>query len=265
MSHWINRIFKETLLAPINSSGKAIFFVYDMFSQVFRTQVPRKEVFFHVWKMTTQSAPTTLAAGFFVGGVMCIQFAVQVRDFGALGYLGGLATSGTIREVGPLLIAFMLSGRIGAFTAAEVASMKTSQQLDVIRCLGINLLTHVFFPRWFGILISSFFLLVLGLFASIAGGASLGVLFVGISIDEYLRHIPTIVVWPSILTGTLKSFIFALVIATVCTYQGFISQPGAKGVGEAVTSTALITMVSLVIADLFATIVIANIMNIWIN
>src|SRR5690606_40968225 len=132
-------------------------------------------------------------AGFFVGAIMTIQFTLQVKEFGALGYLGGLATSATIREVGPLLIAFMLSGKVGAFTAAELGTMRVTEQIDAIRCLGANPIKEIIVPRFVGIVVASFFLLAGGLMLSIAGGLLMGSIFASVSLQEYFRHIPTLV------------------------------------------------------------------------
>src|SRR5690606_15432717 len=140
-------------------------------------------------------------AGFFVGAIMTVQFTLQVKEFGALGYLGGLATSATIREVGPLLIAYMSSGKVGACTSAELGTMRVTEQIDAIRCLGANPLQEIILPRFLGIVISSFLLLVVGLLMSVLGGLLLGLLFSGINPEEYLRHIPTIVSSASIFGG----------------------------------------------------------------
>ncbi len=196
-----------------------------------------------------QSLSTTALAGFFVGAIMTLQFTVQVKAFGALGYLGGLATSGTVREVGPLLIAFMLSGKVGAFTSAELGTMRVTEQIDAIRCLGANPIQEIIFPRFVAIIFSSFFLLVIGLFMSIFGGVLLGVFFSGITIEEYLRHIPSVIQISSILSGLFKCFVFAFVLASICTYKGYNTTGGAKGVGRAVVQTAVYTMIGLVVAD----------------
>jgi phospholipid/cholesterol/gamma-HCH transport system permease protein len=216
---------------------------------------PRQAVFAQIWKVTTQSILTTAVAGFFVGAVMTLQFTMQVKSFGALGYLGGLATSGTIREVGPLLIAFMLAGKVGAYTSAELGTMRVTEQIDALRCLGSNPYQEIILPRIIGIVVSSFNLLIAGLFMSIAGGLLLGVVFSGITVEEYLRHIPTIVKLPSIFSGLFKCFVFAVILASICTYKGFTASGGAKGVGKAVVATAVSTMVCLVIADWFTTLI----------
>ena len=190
-------------------------------------------------------------AGFFVGAIMTVQFTMQMKEFGALGFLGGLATSGTIREVGPLLIAFMLSGKVGAYTSAELGTMRVTEQIDAIRCLGANPIQEIIIPRFIGIVISSFFLLGLGLLMSIFGGMLMGSFFAGVNPEEYVRHIPTIVTFPSIINGLFKCFVFAVVLSTICTYRGYTTTGGAKGVGLSVVNTAVATMVSIVVADWF--------------
>lgn len=236
-------------VALLTDIGGCLLFLREAISTAFRKGIPMREVFVQIWRVTTQSLGTTALAGFFVGAVMTVQFTLQVKAFGALGYLGGLATSGTIREVGPLLIAFMLSGKVGAFTSAELGTMRVTEQIDAIRCLGSNPYLEIILPRFVAIIFSSFSLLAAGLFMSIMGGLLLGVTFSGITAEEYLRHIPTIVTLPSILSGLFKCFVFAIVLASICTYKGYTTTGGAKGVGRSVVSTAVSTMVGLVIAD----------------
>lgn len=218
-----------------------------------------------VWRVTMQSLSTTALAGFFVGAIMTVQFTLQIKEFGALGYLGGLSTSATIREVGPLLIAFMLSGKVGAFTSAELGTMRVTEQIDAIRCLGANPLQEIVLPRFLGIIISSFFLLAIGLTMSIFGGLLMGLVFSGINPHEYIRHIPGIVSFGSILSGLFKCFVFAIVLASICTYRGYTTTGGAQGVGRSVVNTAVATMVGIVLADWITSQITEAISQLWIN
>ncbi|MBN8535550.1 MAG: ABC transporter permease [Deltaproteobacteria bacterium] len=229
--------------------GKSILFLLDIIKTLFLRPCTRKLIYEQIWNVTLQSLPTTAMAGFFVGAIMTVQFALQVNEFGAMAYLGGLATSGTIREIGPLLIAFMLSGKVGAYTSAELGTMRVTEQIDAVRCLGSDPIQEIILPRFIGIIIASFFLLTSGLMMSVLGGVILGVVFAGINPEEYVRHIPTILAWPSLVMGLVKCLAFALVLATICTYKGFYTSGGAKGVGKAVVSTAVTTMVSIVVVD----------------
>lgn len=143
----------------------------------------------------------------------------------------------------------MLSGKIGAFTSAELGTMRVTEQIDAIRCLGANPIREIIFPRFVGIVVSSFFLLALGLIMSIAGGLLMGMFFSGINPEEYLRHIPTIITSISIGNGLIKCFTFALILASICTYKGYTTTGGTKGVGRSVVSTAVASMVGIVVAD----------------
>lgn len=239
----------------VDDIGGGLLFVGQVLATGLRSRPKSHVIFDQIWKVTVNSFSTTALAGFFVGAIMTVQFTLQVKEFGALGYLGGLATSGTIREVGPLLIAFMLSGKVGAFTSAELGTMRVTEQIDAIRCLGANPFQEIILPRFIAIIVSSFFLLAVGLFMSIAGGLLLGVVFSGITAEEYLRHIPTIVTVPSILSGLFKCLVFAVVLASICTYKGYTTTGGAKGVGRSVVATAVATMVGLVIADFLTTLI----------
>ncbi|MFN8791775.1 MAG: MlaE family ABC transporter permease [Bdellovibrionales bacterium] len=237
----------------VSDLGNNLLFLAELIRLVRQGQIKRQDFFEQVWKVTLESLPTTVMAGFFVGAIMTVQFTLQIREFEALGYLGGLATSATFREVGPLLIGFMLCGKIGAYTAAELGTMKTTEQFEAIRCLGANPLQEIVLPRFLGIVVSSFFLFVGGLVASLLGGLFLGVLFSHVSHEEYLRHIPRFLVWPSIFSGFFKSFVFAFTLAAICTYRGYHVTGGSKGVGRAVVKTAVTSMVALVFFDWLTT------------
>jgi phospholipid/cholesterol/gamma-HCH transport system permease protein len=233
----------------IDDIGACMIFLKEVMRTAFRSPCTWESVCEQIWKVTLQSLPTTMMAGFFVGAIMTVQFTMQIKAFGALGYLGGLSTSATVREVGPLLIAFLLSGKVGAFTSAELGTMRVTEQIDAIRCLGANPIQEIILPRFLGIVISSFILLGAGLVMSIFGGLLMGAVFSGINPDEYLRHIPTIVSKFSIFSGLFKCLVFAGILASVCTYKGYSTTGGAKGVGRAVVSTAVMTMVGIVVID----------------
>lgn len=237
------------MMSLVSDIGSGVMFFLNIIDVWKRKSIPRELMFEQIWKVTTQSALTTAIAGFFVGAIMTVQFTMEMKDFGALGYLGGLATSATIREVGPMLIAFMLAGKVGAFTSAELGTMRVTEQIDALRCLGADPIQELVVPRFIAIVISSFFLLGLGLCVSIFGGALLGEVFAGVNPEEYVRHIPSVVTMASIFSGLFKCFVFAVVLAAICTYRGYTASGGAKGVGLSVVKTAVSTMVAIVFAD----------------
>lgn len=255
----------QSLRTILDDVGSGIIFLGDVLRTGWKKPCSFHVVCEQIYRVTMQSLPTTAMAGFFTGAIMTVQFTLQMTEFGALGYLGGLSTSATFREVGPLLIAFMLSGKVGAFTAAELGTMRVTEQIDAIRCLGANPIQEIILPRFIGIIVASFLLLIVGLMMSIGGGVLLGVVFSHINPDEYLRHVPTILSLPSIFNGLFKCLVFAFMLAAICTYKGYTTTGGAKGVGRSVVNTAMATMVGIVITDWLTSLISETALNLYMG
>jgi phospholipid/cholesterol/gamma-HCH transport system permease protein len=179
---------------------------------------------------------------------MAIQINQELRDFGAQAFLGGVTASVTIRNVGPVLIAFILSGKVGAYTSAELATMQVTDQMNAIRCLGADPLRYLVCPRLCAVVATSFLLLVSGLMTAI-GGAALMATRLGVNDLSFIGNIPRLVSWWSVGTGMVKSLAFGWVIANISCYQGYIASGGAVGVGATVRRTAVQTLVSIIVVD----------------
>lgn len=245
----------------LHDLGEGILFSFEVLKRMGSLLSLREEISTQILNVFWQSLITTAFAGFFVGAIMTLQFALQVQVFDALPFLGGLVTSGTIREVGPLLIAFLLSGKIGAFTSAELGTMQVTEQIDAIRCLGADPIREIIFPRFIGIILASFLLLSLGLMMSFGGGILVAWLFTGLPWEQYIKHIPTVMTYRSALAGFFKCFLFSSAIAAVCTYRGYSVFGGAKEVGYGVVSAATQTMVALVLLDWASSFVLERVIN----
>ena len=250
------------LLKTLDNLGLTLIYFSQVLKRSSQSWEQREDIFDKALLVIKQSVATTLFAGFFVGAIMALQFTLQVQMFGAMSYLGALVTSATVREVGPLLIAFLLSGKIGAFTSAELATMKVSEQIDAIRCLGADPVQEVIVPRFLGIIIASFFLLSFGLMFSFFGGILMATTFSGIPWEQYITHIPRVVSDFSVFSGIVKCFVFSMVIATICTYRGYSVIGGAREVGEGVVQAATQTMIALVLADWFTSFILEGIVNV---
>jgi len=202
-----------------------------------------------MYAVGVRSLVTTVTTGMFVGAIMAIQIHLQLRDFGAEAFLGGLSTSVTIRNVGPVLIAFVLSGKVGAYTSAELGTMQVTDQLNAIRCLGADPIRYLILPRLVAVSISSFLLLVVGLMMTILGGVLVSKLDLGVAPASYLLYIPRFVDGWSIATGIFKSFIFGNLIGLIACYRGYTATGGAIGVGKAVRNAAVECMVFIILCD----------------
>ncbi|MCC6278166.1 MAG: ABC transporter permease [Oligoflexia bacterium] len=247
----------------LDGVGGGLMFLGEIIRTLRKYKIDREAILTQIYNISMASFFTTASSGFFVGALMSVQFNMQLRQFGALSVLGGLSTSATVRELGPLLIAFMLSGKVGAYTSAELGIMRVTEQIDAMRCLGTNPMQYLVAPRFLGIIISAFFLLFLGLLMSILGGVILATLVADLSPSEFINTIPMYVEGHSVLSGLFKCLCFSVLLATVCTYKGYTTTGGAKGVGKTVLATALATMVGLVLLDWFTTYLAGVLLDTW--
>lgn len=229
--------------------GACVLFAVDVFRAFLREGIRLPLFIEQMYLAGVRSLPTTMVSGAFVGAIMAIQLDLQLKDFGAQSFLGGLCTSTTIRDIGPVLIAFILSGKVGAFTSAELGTMKVTDQVDAIRCLGTDPISYLILPRMCAVITSSFLLLVIGLGMTVIGGVFISVVQLGINPDAYLNNISKVVQWWSIGMGVVKSFVFGIIIAVICCYEGYSATGGAEGVGKAVKRTSVITLLTIIITN----------------
>ena len=239
----------KSLLAVLHEFGGAILFLKKVFRIYRRTQGYRKPIIHQVAEVSMRTLSTVIFAGAFVGAILVLQFEVMLRRFDAQALLGGLNTSATIREVGPLIISFLLAGKVGAFTTAELASMRVTEQIDAIESLGTDPIQYLIIPRFFGIVLSSVILLSIGLFLSIAGAVLVAGVFSGMNFYQYIASIPRFAGGWTLFEGLLRSTLFSAIVATISTYKGYTASGGARGVGRAVTESAIYINVYIVLAN----------------
>lgn len=233
--------------------GASSLFWWQTMRVTFTKDVEWRTFLYQFHNVTIYSLPTTCVAGIFVGAIMGIQFYMQLKDFGAVSVLGGLTTSGTIREVGPVLIAFMLSGKVGAYTSAELGTMRVTEQIDAIRCLGTDPIRFIIAPRYIAVVIASFLLLTFGLMISMLGGILITQQISSMNTFQYISMVPTYVSWWSVGNGVFKSFVFGGLIAQICCFKGYTTTGGARGVGRTVKETAVRIMIAIIIFDYLTT------------
>lgn len=196
-----------------------------------------------------RSLGTIMFAGVFVGAILVLQFKLILGQYDAESLLGGLNTSTVIRQVGPLIISFLLAGKIGAFTAAELGTMRVTEQIDAIECLGTNSIQYLIVPRFMGIVISSVFLLVIGMMISIVGSIFVAATLCGINPLQYIQSIPRFVTGWSVAGGMIQAVLYGAVVGAVSCYHGYTAKGGARGVGRAVTLAAVYTNFYIVVAN----------------
>jgi phospholipid/cholesterol/gamma-HCH transport system permease protein len=236
------------VLSVLHELGGAWLFLVRVIRTFRRTSGYRDAIMQQIVEVSTRTLSTVIFAGLFVGAILVMQFDTMLRRFDAQALLGGLNTSSTVREVGPLIISFLLAGKIGAFTTAELANMRVTEQIDAIESLGTNPIQYLIVPRFIAIVLSSVVLLAIGLFVSVLGAVFVAQ-FSGMNFYQYVASIPRFVGPFTIFEGLVRSLIFSTIVATIATYKGFTASGGARGVGRAVTESAIYINVYIVVAN----------------
>ncbi len=197
----------------------------------------------------SDAVPIVLLINFLIGFVMAFQAAVQLKQFGANILVADLVGLSLTRELSPLMTAIIVCGRSGAAFAAELGTMKVSEEIDALRTMGFGPLEFLIFPRMMALLAVMPILTLLGDGIGIVGGLMVGIGGLDLTITGYLTETrQALKVW-DIFQGIIKSGVFALAIGLVSCQQGLATAGGAEGVGRRTTSAVVSTLFALILID----------------
>ncbi|MDY0001495.1 MAG: ABC transporter permease [Polyangia bacterium] len=211
------------------------------------------ELWRNLYKMGNQSVPIVLLTAFFVGGIMIVQAAVFVQRFGATSMVGWGAGYSVLREIGPILIALMFSGRVGSNNTAELGTMVVTEQIDGLRALSIDPIRYLIVPRILSMMIMLFLLTVLGDLVALTGAGIFGRIMIGIDLAIYYNGIVNDIGLGDLFHGLIKSVFFGGIIALNSCHFGLSVKGGAVGVGRAVNASVVGSAVGIVLGDYFLT------------
>jgi phospholipid/cholesterol/gamma-HCH transport system permease protein len=197
------------------------------------------------------SLTIVMLTGFFTGGVLTIQTFPTLAFWGQQGQTGRLVAVSLVRELGPVLTALMVAGRVGSAIAAELGSMTVSQQIDAMRALGTDPIRKLVAPRMVALLIALPLLTVVADVVGIGGGAFAATSLYGLSIGEFLTSVREGISTDDILGGVLKPTCFALIIGAVACYKGLNTEGGTVGVGRSTTRSVVTASIVVIVADFF--------------
>ncbi len=214
-----------------------------------------REVLPLVERMGADAVPIVLLINFLVGFVMAFQAARQLSMFGANLYVADLVGIAHTRELAPLMTAIIVCGRSGAAIAAEIGSMKVSEEVDALRTLGLSPVAWLVIPRTIALVVVVPVLTLLADVIGVLGGLAVGVTTLGLTSTGYMNEIKKAVMPWDVSTGLIKSVAFAFAIVLVASQQGFAASGGAEGVGKRTTTTVVTSLFVLVLLDTLFTIV----------
>lgn len=190
--------------------------------------------------------------GLATGSVMALQFGYGLEKFGGKLYIPKISSISIIREMGPVFASLMVAGRVGAGMAAEIGSMKVTQQIDAIRALGTSPIKRIVIPRVAALIISLPLLTIFVDFIAI-GSALLVSTSLGIGPHFFIQKAVEGITFNDFITGTTKTPVFAYLITILACYRGLNTAGGTRGVGDSTTWVVVYASVSIMIADFFIT------------
>ncbi len=200
------------------------------------------------------SVPIVSLISFFVGVILALQAAYQLKKFGALIYVADLVGISLTRELGPILTAVLVSGRSGSAFAAEIGSMKAAEEIDALVTMGINPIRYLIVPKLIALMIMMPALTLIADFSGITGGTILASTMLGLSPGAYIEQTINSLAIQDIFTGLVKALAFGIVITLVGVYQGLRVEGGAEDVGKRTTAAVVASIILVIVFDLFFTI-----------
>ena len=203
--------------------------------------------------MGVQSLGLALTAAVFTGMVFALQSAINMARFGAENYVGPVVALAILRELGPVLTAILVGGKVASGIAAELGSMKVTEQIDALRSLGVNYVKRLIVPRLLAALVVFPLLTVLADAVGLLGGMVIMLLERGTDLYAYWNVTAYWVVPRDFLTGVGKSVFFGAIVTLIGCYNGLSTEGGTEGLGRAATATVVHVAMGVIVSDFFLT------------
>ena len=200
-------------------------------------------------KIGVEGVPIVTFLSFLIGAVLALNAASQLRQFGAAIYIANLVGVSMSREMAPLITAIIVAGRSGSAITAELGTMVVSEEVDAMRTMALSPSRFLLVPRVLALLCAVPCLTVLSNLAGIFGGYWVGVLVLGLGSRNYVQQTAQSLLISDLVTGMVKSLVFALLIGLVSCYRGFYVRGGAEGVGTNTTASVVTSIVLCILAD----------------
>ncbi len=206
-----------------------------------------------LYQLGVRSLTITNVTLLFTGMVLAIQTAYSLAAYGGKPFVGDILALSVVRELGPVLTALMVAGRVGAGVTAEIGSMAVTEQVDALRALAASPTRKLVVPRVGALVLMLPLLTILADTIGLFGGLLMAVSELGQSRVYYLNHVISALTMQDIASGVGKTVFFALSIGTIACYNGLRATGGADGVGRATTDTVVTSSIAVIVSDFFLT------------
>jgi len=230
-------------------------FFRDTIRWMFRPPFDAKNVIIQMLEIGYKSIPVNSVTLFFTGMVMAFQIgrAMDSLMSGSSIFIGSAVTISMFRELCPVITGLLLAGRVGSSIAAEIGTMKVTEQIDALRTLAAEPVQYLSVPRFIACLVMTPVLTLITDVTGVLGGAFISFMSLGITLDKYVDNILNYTDLADLTTGLVKSVFFGMEIAIISCYQGFHTSGGAEGVGKATIQAVVKSSMAILISDYFLT------------
>lgn len=216
----------------------------------FKRKFPKRDgIFYQMVFAGNGSLVIALFVAFFTGIVIAMQSAYQLQRFGANIYVAPMVAVSLARELGPVLTALVVTGRVGAAIAAELGTMKVSEQIEALETMALNPIRYLVIPRFLALLVMLPALTVIADITGIFGGFLVGVFNLKLDPYRYITFSFKFMQWKDVYTGLIKSITFAVIISMVGCFMGLNTKGGAEGVGKATTRSVVTSFILIILFD----------------
>ena len=237
-----------SLLAEI---GRVALFLKEGLAQGLSPTYYGRQVLEQMWRIGYNSLPVVGLTAFFTGGALALQIYLGSSRFNAEGLVASIVALGITRELGPVLAGLMVAGRVGASIAAELGTMRVTEQIDALVTLSTNPFKYLVGPRLVAAVVTLPILVAIGDTIGIMGGYIIGTRSLGFNSYAYIKNTADFLHFDDVTSGLIKAAVFGFIIAVMGCYHGFNSRGGAQGVGRA-TTNAVVSAAILILAANFA-------------
>lgn len=200
------------------------------------------------------SLPVVAITGLSTGMVLAAQAYFQLADKGLAGSTGLMVTKSMLVELGPILTAFMITGRVGAAISAELGTMRVTEQIDALSSMAVNPLRYLVAPRFIAMTVMVPILTIFSSAMGVLGGFIVAVDLYGMAPHTFFDPLPIYVTWFDLFSGLSKAFVFGILIVTISSFRGMRTRGGAQGVGRSTTSSVVICYSAILIANFLLTV-----------
>jgi phospholipid/cholesterol/gamma-HCH transport system permease protein len=243
--------FGAFVLAQVGQFGRMLILFTDILRTTFTHRPRWAETVQQTYKIGWQSQAVVLVTGAFTGMVFTVQTGLQFHKVKMDTAVGPVVSIAMARELAPVLTALMVAGRVGAAIAAEIGTMKVTEQLDALRTMGTSPVSYLAVPRFVALMVALPLLTAESIFFGIFSGYMVAVHMLGIDQAYFLENMFKFTAAKDVISGLIKSTFFGMFIALISCYKGFNASEGAEGVGRATTEAVVVSSLTVLIANFF--------------